>query len=106
MNPYERRLPAGWLDETRSLERFDDRVLRILIQLEEHYMALHDDVTKLTADVATLATAVAAAITALQGIVDTSGDDAAVQAANTAIEGLTSGLTQATAPPVTPPAAS
>lgn len=104
MSRYERRLPAGWLDETLPMERFNDRVLRKLIELEELYMALHDDVTELTADVAALTTAVNVALTELQGIVDTSTDDAAVVAANTAIKALTASLVAVEPAPVAPAA--
>lgn len=64
---------------------------------------LDDDVATLTATVATLADLVATAIVALSKIVDTSTDEAAIEAANTALQTLSANIQTAITP--TTPAA-
>lgn len=68
---------------------------------------LDDDVAALSGAVTALTVIVGDAIAALGNIVDTSSDEAAVEAATSAIAGLTVSLTAATpVAPTEPPAAS
>lgn len=97
----KRRPMAGWFKPKPEGE-FDMRVIKKLIyQLRrtEYIMSqLDTDVAALTGAVATLTDVVTSAISALGAIVDTSSDQAAVEAANAAIADLTTKLAAALAP--------
>lgn len=63
---------------------------------------LDTDVVALTGKVATLEALVGQAVTALQNIASESTDDAAVVAANTALDGMATSLSTALSPPTSP----
>lgn len=101
----KRRPMAGWF-KPRPPGEFDMGVIKKLInQLRrtEYIMSqLDTDVAALTGAVATLTDVVTSAISALGAIVDTSSDQAAVEAANAAIADLTTKLAAALAPAPAP----
>lgn len=97
-----KRLPlAGWF-KPRPPGEFNMGVIKKLInqlrRTENIMSQLDTDVAALTGAVATLTDVVTSAISALGAIVDTSSDQAAVEAANAAIADLTTKLAAALAP--------
>lgn len=112
-------LPVGWHKKpnpegfsTRAL----NRLVRQLYKMEKLMSQLDTDVAALTAAVGTLTGVTLSAIDALGHIVNTSADEASIEAANLAIADLTARLAAALpapapvpaptepAPPETPPA--
>ena len=78
--------------ELLALARDDQELIRSLLKLEKHMSQLDTDVAALTASVTALQGVVATVVTTLQGIVDTSSDDAAVVAATAALASITTSL--------------
>lgn len=92
---------VGWLKRFILCIELTNELLCKLDKMENKLSQLDTDVTALTAGIVTLTEAVNTAIAALQGIVDTSADQAAIEAANAAIADLTAKLAAAVP---TPPA--
>lgn len=100
--------PAGWPNLKPKPEGLDARVLNRLVRqlhkMEKLMSQLDTDVAALTAALVTLTGVAQSAIDALGAIVDTSADEAAVEAANAAIADLTARLAAALPVPPEPAA--